>query len=543
MQLIDIPNAFLVIIFLLNTGLAFFTYSQNRKNSVQISFALFSLFVGLWGISIFFYRQIDDGIAALYYMKAAYLSALGIAASFYYFSIVFPENISLSRAQKLFLAIPTLLLFLALLVPNFLTKGTITHSWGKETILGIGEYLLFFLYFVTFFMGGLIRQWKKYIKASGLIRTQLLYIVTSVSGAGAFGMLFNLILPSSFLQDFRWIWLGPLFTSVIVVTITYAIVKKQLFDVRVILTEILVGIISILLFVNVLLSESLFEYTWKGALLVGFLLAGYLLIKSVMNEIRQREELQRAYAKLKELDEAKSEFVSIASHQLRTPLTAIKGYISMIMEGSYGNLNETQQKPMKSVYESNERLIRLVNDLLNISRIESGRIDMKWEKKNIEDVIKGAIEEIGIKAKEKKLKLLFEKPEESLPESTLDEEKIRNVLLNILDNAIRYTKKGKITIRAYQKQEADVRRQASNTPSSIIIEVKDTGDGMTQEELSHLFESFSRGGAGTRTSTEGAGLGLYIAKQFMKLHKGNIWAESEGRGEGSTFYVELPLVQ
>jgi len=319
--------------------------------------------------------------------------------------------------------------------------------------------------------------------------------------------------------------------------LAYAILKYQLMEIKVFLTEMLVAIIVFLLLLQFFTAQSAFEYSWKGGLLVAFLAAGYLLIKNIMNEIKQREELERTYAKLKELDQAKSEFISIASHQLRTPLTAIKGYISMILEGSYGTLNGTQEGPMKSVFESNERLIRLVNDLLNISRIESGRIDMKWEKKNIEDVIKGVIEEIGIKAQEKKLKLVFEKPEEPIPQVNLDEEKIRNVLLNILDNAIRYTKKGKITIRAYQKQK----QEDSQKNGGVVVEVKDTGDGMTQEELSHLFESFSRGGAGTRVSTEGAGLGLYIAKQFMKLHNGKIWAESQGKGEGSTFFIELPL--
>ena len=219
----------------------------------------------------------------------------------------------------------------------------------------------------------------------------------------------------------------------------------------------------------------------------------------------------------------------------RAPGLLMNNPISMLLEGSYGNLNETQQKPMRSVYESNERLIRLVNDLLNISRIESGRTDMKWEKKNITDIIQNVIKEIQIKAQEKKLKLVFEKPEELLPQLNLDEEKIRNVLLNILDNAIRYTKKGKITVKVYSKKESPQKE------GSIVIEIKDTGDGMTQEELNHLFESFSRGGAGTRMWTEGTGLGLYIAKQFITLHKGQIWAESQGKGEGSTFFVELPI--
>ncbi len=371
--------------------------------------------------------------------------------------------------------------------------------------------------------------WRAYKIASHLQKTQISYFFVATFVGFAGGSLSFLPVYGIDLYPY-----GNLTVFLYPLIITYTILKKQLFDIRVVLTQFLVGVISILLFINLVLSQTSFEYLWKGGMLVAFLIAGYLLVRSVMNEIKQREELERAYAKLKELDEAKSEFVSIASHQLRTPLTAIKGYISMILEGSYGNLNETQQKPMKSVYESNERLIRLVNDLLNISRIESGKVDMKWEQKNIVDIIKGVIEEIGIKAKEKKLKLLFEKPEESLPEVSLDEEKIRNVLLNILDNAIRYTKKGKITV--------NVKNQVSNVKTpNLLISVKDTGDGMTQEEISHLFESFSRGGAGTRTSTEGAGLGLYIAKQFIKLHKGNIWAESQGRGEGSTFYIELPI--
>ncbi len=387
----------------------------------------------------------------------------------------------------------------------------------------------------TFFFFGLVfyAHWLLWLRlriARGIEKTQIQYFLfaMAVSFSGG-GLTFLVVYGIDFYPVFNI--LAFLYTPIL----TYAILKKQLFDIRVVLTQFFVGIIAILLFINLVLSQSSFEYFWKGSLFMAFLIAGYLLVRSVMNEIKQREELQGAYAKLKELDEAKSEFVSIASHQLRTPLTAIKGYISMIMEGSYGQLQETQEKPMKSVYESNERLIRLVNDLLNISRIESGRTDMKWVKKNIADVIESVIEEIGIKAQEKKLKLIFEKPVESLPEISLDEEKIRNVLLNVVDNAIRYTKKGKIIIRTYVKQDASQKRKG------LVIEVKDTGDGMTQEEINHLFESFSRGGAGTRMSTEGAGLGLYIAEQFMKLHKGKIWAESEGRGEGSTFYIELPV--
>ena len=239
--------------------------------------------------------------------------------------------------------------------------------------------------------------------------------------------------------------------------------------------------------------------------------------------------LNRANEALKKLDKAKSEFVSIASHQLRTPLTAVKGYISLILEGMYGKLPGKMQKPVENVYESNERLIRLVNDLLNLSRIESGKMGMQWEEANVENLAQSVVEELSLKAKEKNLRLTLAKLTTPLPIVRIDQEKIRNVILNLVDNAIRYTDKGSITVNAGQMQD------------KIRITISDTGAGMTKEELESLFESFVRGKAGVQNWTEGAGLGLYIAKQFTQMHNGTIWAESEGKGKGSTFFVELPI--
>src|SRR3989338_3855902 len=535
----DTPNFILIIVLVANLFLELILLDRAKRSALVEIFTIAVWTLIAWTLSIFLYRSVEAE-QALLWGRILYVSTLLIPLTFLYFVLLFPSNIfTLSRKTVVLAAIPTAILALLIIFTDFIVQGVTVHS-GQENILRFGSlYPLYVLYISGYFLFALRHLFKKRQKAEGLEKLQIGYILLGTFISITLGSLFNLFLPS--IGDFRFNWLGNVATLAMVSLITYAIVKERLFDIRVVLTQLFTGIVAVLLFINLVLSRSPFEYFWKGSLFVAFLIAGYLLVRSVMNEIKQREELQRAYAKLKELDEAKSEFVSIASHQLRTPLTAIKGYISMMLEGSYGNLNEAQQKPMQSVYESNERLIRLVNDLLNISRIESGKGDMKWAQKNIENIIKSVIEEIGIKAKEKKLKLIFEKSEESLPEISLDEEKIRNALLNILDNAIRYTKKGKITIRAYQKQEENVRRQASNITSSIMIEVKDTGDGMTQEELNHLFESFSRGGAGTRTSTEGAGLGLYIAKQFVNLHKGKIWAESKGRGEGSTFFIELPV--
>jgi len=240
-------------------------------------------------------------------------------------------------------------------------------------------------------------------------------------------------------------------------------------------------------------------------------------------------ELKEAYEELKKLDKAKSEFISIASHQLRTPLTAIKGYISMMREKIYGKPPEKMGKPLENIYTSNERLIKLVNDLLNVSRIESGKMEMNLEKLSMEEMITSAIEELRNAAKEKNIYLKWEKPEKPLPKVLIDREKMRQVILNVVDNAIRYTERDGVTIKL----------KIENLKFKIIVQ--DTGAGLTKYELSKMFESFSRGAAGTRLYTEGVGLGLYVAKRFIEMHNGKIWAESKGKDKGSTFYIELPL--
>ena len=243
----------------------------------------------------------------------------------------------------------------------------------------------------------------------------------------------------------------------------------------------------------------------------------------------QTKELKSAYEELKVLDKAKSEFISLASHQLRTPLTAIKGYISMILEGSYGKLPGSASKPLNNVLGSAERLIRIVNDLLNISKIELGKMELNKTPANIEELITACYEEMEHTAESKGLKIIWNKPKSRLPEIEIDKLKISQVISNLIDNAIKYTQKGEVEIKA------------AKTDSVIRISIKDTGEGLTEEELKMVFEGFTRGAAGIAYWIEGAGLGLYIAKKYVDLHHGKIWVESEGKGKGSAFYIELPI--
>jgi len=244
---------------------------------------------------------------------------------------------------------------------------------------------------------------------------------------------------------------------------------------------------------------------------------------------RQTKDLRDANIRLQQLDKAKSEFISLASHQLRTPLTAIKGYISMLLEGSWGNIPEKQRDNLEKVYLSNERLINLVEDLLTVSRIESGRLEFELKLISLENLTEDVVSELSQLATKKGVYLKYVKPDEPLPKVRVDSLKIRQVIQNLIDNAIHYTREGGAVIRLKQKKD------------KIIFSIKDTGVGVSKEEKVVLFEKFSRGKGVSKMHTEGTGLGLYLAARLVKAHKGRIWVESEGKGKGSTFFFELPI--
>src|SRR3989344_678559 len=210
-------------------------------------------------------------------------------------------------------------------------------------------------------------------------------------------------------------------------------------------------------------------------------------------------DLRFANNQLREMDRTKSEFISIASHQLRTPLTVIKGYISMIQEGSFGPVPGQITDQLTKVYTANERLISLVENLLDISRIESGRQDFNWEKVDPADLASTVVEELRKNVEDKGLKIVLHKPKTKLPAVLADRNKLHEVMMNFIDNAEKYTEKGQL----------DVYISAEKTDKDIInFSVKDTGRGVDKETLPHLFQKFTRGKGSFKVHTEGPGLGL-----------------------------------
>lgn len=527
----------ILIVILTNIFLGLLVFYKDQKKIVNRLFLAMTSAAAIWSFGILLFTELKEITWALAGLRIAFGGASLVAVSLFLFSRTFPRQLKpLSRGKYFIILLLPLLFIIISIFTSLIVRNLEVKSWGLNPVYG-PLYLFFVGYFLVYLSLTIINFIKQFRKSSGIQRLQFKYLFLGLIGAIIIGTTTNLIIPlTTGLSKFSK--LGPIGTIFFSAFTGYAIVKRKLFGIRVILTQLLVVLIAVLLLIQLLVSETTFEYIWKGVLFITFLVFGYLLIKSVLREIKQREEmerlaqdLERANVRLKKLDKARTEFMSMASHQLRTPLTAIKGYISLALEGQYGKMPEALKEKLKNVYISNERLINLVGDLLTVSRIEMGKLTAKKELTQIEELVQSCVEEMKIEAKKKGLKLYFRKPKQKLPKIKIDPFKIRQVITNLIDNAIKYTPKGEIEIRA------------KKTDSKIQISVKDTGEGLSEEEKESIFEGFTRGRAGTVFHIEGAGLGLYVAKKYLDLHGGEIRAESKGKGKGSTFYVELPLHQ
>ena len=233
----------------------------------------------------------------------------------------------------------------------------------------------------------------------------------------------------------------------------------------------------------------------------------------------------------KTVERLKTEFVSISAHQLRTPLSAVKWTLKMILDGDLGEISKEQREFLLKTYKSNQRMIRLINDLLNITRIEEGRFLYNIKSQNIIKIAQEVISSYSALAKRKKIGLKFQKPKNKIPEPKIDIEKINIVFQNLIDNAIHYTNNG---------GEVNVSIKYLEDQNNILISVKDTGIGIPKNQQKRIFKRFFRGIDAVKMETVGTGLGLFIAKNIVDAHGGKIWFESI-ESKGTTFYFTIPI--
>jgi signal transduction histidine kinase len=251
---------------------------------------------------------------------------------------------------------------------------------------------------------------------------------------------------------------------------------------------------------------------------------GVALDNKLLFEENQRvlKQLQDSNSKLRALDEAKDDFISMASHQLRTPLTSIKGYTSMVLEGDSGKITPMQKKLLSQSFTSAQRMVYLIADLLNVSRLRTGKFVIDVSRVNLANVVKEEVEQLMETAASRSLKLTYTKPK-NFPELMLDETKTRQVIMNFADNAIYYTPAG-----------GHIKVELVENPKTIELKVIDNGMGVPKHEKPRLFTKFYRAENARKARPDGTGLGLFMAKKVITAQGGAIIFDSH-EGKGSTF--------
>ena len=283
------------------------------------------------------------------------------------------------------------------------------------------------------------------------------------------------------------------------------------------------------------MREGAYDYVIREK---GFENGLLLVIHNALNAFRaakERERLQKEIAaknveleaanrKLKELDRINSDFVANVAHEFRTPLTIIKGNIDLVVKGGFGNVTSSQREMLDGAIGVANRLSRLVNDLLDISKIESGKMKLKIEPLNINKIIDENLLTFNKLIQDKKQNLQKDLARD-MPVINADIDKITQVFINLLSNAIKYTPDG-----------GTILIKSINLEKEVMVEVMDTREGIAPENLDKVFDKFTRV---TAEKKEGTGLGLPIAKDIVMLHNGRMWVKSEV-GKGSQFYFTLP---
>jgi len=254
-------------------------------------------------------------------------------------------------------------------------------------------------------------------------------------------------------------------------------------------------------------------------------------LRLLQEELKQRNQaLHAANAELQRLDELKSIFVSVAAHELRTPLTSILGYLEVLLDEDDGPLSERQRECLEVVHSSAQRLQHISSELLDVTRIEAGRVELVLKPTNLQRTVQAVLGEYEPQMKAKGQELTWKGPPR-LPAALCDEGRAAQIVGNLVSNAIKYTPKGgRISVTLSKAEEAGF----------LKLSVTDTGVGISTHDQRQLFTRFFRAESAVLARADGAGMGLYIARALVQLHGGQIWVESMP-GKGSTFFVTLPV--
>ena len=521
---------------LANIGMGIVVLRQKDRKLEHILFFLFVVSLAIWSLANFLIDLSAETpkLSLLWVRVTAVIMSLS-PWLFLWFVSLFPNNKRILRLPIVIVGNIVALMFAALSLTPLMVVGVNTADYPVSLIKG-PMYSVLIIYIGTLFMLGLVHLVRKLKTVEGLQKTQIIYLLVGSGLMIPTALTTNIILPNIFgITEF--VRLGPIATLIFVGFTTYGIVRHKLFNTRVLTAQVLMTALVIIGVGQLLISQDLSGFILRLVILALLIFIGISLVKSVIREhdsaIRVNKlntKLREANTHLKELMEIKTEFLQIASHQLRTPLTSLRGLLAMQAKGDFKKIEEKERDELQQgMLSSASQLNNVVNDLLDAMELEGGSLNFEFEQVNVNKLIQEVIETLKPSYEEKNLTITFK--EINIPEIEADEGYLRQVFLNIINNAEKYTEKGGLTITTKTNNE------------KIEITFTDTGMGIDKEEIPKLFGKFIRGKRSALVHTDGSGLGLYIIKKIMDAHRGKVTLKSKGIDQGTTIQIELLINQ
>jgi signal transduction histidine kinase len=530
-----IPTAIIALIF------SAIIFAKNR-DTVSSSLLMICFLFTLWA-----YLDLNAWLVFLGAENTLFnwslIDLIGICIFFSSFRFIYTFHFSIDLSQKWYLVscaiiLPAVLMtFLGLNITGY---NTITCEAYEN------QYSLYYTYFVqASFISAILyvslHKWRSARTVAERNKTLLATSGMSIFLFFLFSAPFVVNLLSNYTSvefPYNYEIYGLFGMPVLLGYLGYLIVKYQAFNLKLISAQLLIVALLSLEVAQLFFYSTRSELYVKIATLIFTSGFGYFLVRSVQREIQEKERNERlakdlsvANERLRELDTLKSEFVSIASHQLRSPITAIRGYTSMLLDGSFGTISEKLLLPIQRIEESSRFMALSVDDFLNVSRIESGSMKYDTAIFSLSKTTSSLVDDLRAAAVKRGLILTFKNEASTDVLVKADEGKVRQVLQNVIDNAMKYTPKGSVTVTLC----TDLDKKRS------VVAVVDTGVGMSKETLNDLFGKFVRAKTANTVNVYGTGLGLYIARKMIMAMGGSLKASSKGEGYGSTFVMELPL--